>query len=67
MKSLTITKARGGYIVESPGAEPSVTTQFADALAIAAEVIMGTPYSPSTIGDVVILAPMPAADDHERG
>lgn len=58
MKRITITKARGGFIVEgTEETEPTVATRLADILSYAAASLTDAEYSSSVIGDVIILTP----------
>ena len=66
MRKISITRARGGFVIEEDGAtEPIVVTRLVDALAEVAEVLSDHEYASSLIGDVMILTPTGRAPDLE--
>lgn len=66
MTRITITKARGGFIVEgTEESDPSIAIHLSDTLAAAASALTHAEYSSSVIGDVIILTPT-GRPAHER-
>ncbi len=66
MRKITITRAKGGFVIEgSQATDPIVVTRLVDALAVAADSLSNLEYASSLIGDVMILTPTGRASDSE--
>lgn len=67
MTRITITKARGGFIVEGTDAtEPSVAVGLPETLAIVATMLTRQAYGSNDLGGVVLLTPIEGSSESDH-